>query len=179
MKAVRPSYPRLSTAERHLLGAATQARTSAQAAWEGWRTGNRIEAAEPKAQALFGMVYANLLYQDLGNEGLQQATECGADENTTRSAGNDGGNSRSALVYPWPQAHLDSLSKLRLTSPSIRPYTFHPIQGQRFARNRQRISLRRIRAITTNFRLAIHRICRLMRLIVVRRKSSRGAHQPT
>src|SRR6516165_6162029 len=62
MKAtVRPSYPRLSTAERHLLSAATQARTSAQGAWEGWRTGNRIETAEPKVQALFGMVYANLL----------------------------------------------------------------------------------------------------------------------
>jgi hypothetical protein len=62
---VRPSYPRLSTAERHLLSAATQTRTIAQAAWDAWRPGHRIETAEPKAQALFGMVYANLL-ADLG-----------------------------------------------------------------------------------------------------------------
>jgi hypothetical protein len=58
---VRSSYPRLSTAERRLLSAATQARTIAQAAWEDWRTKGRIETAGPKAQALFGMVYANLV----------------------------------------------------------------------------------------------------------------------
>ncbi len=68
MKAnIRSSYPNLSTAERCLLSAATQSRTIAQAAWEQWLTRCRLETAEPKSQALFGMVYANLI-SDLGGQ---------------------------------------------------------------------------------------------------------------
>jgi hypothetical protein len=62
MKAyIRSHYPHLSTTEKFLLNAATQSRTVAQAAWERWLTSCQLETAEPRSQALFGMVYANLL----------------------------------------------------------------------------------------------------------------------
>lgn len=59
------SYPHLSADERLLLSAASQSRPIAQAAWEHWRTRCRVEAAGPRSQALFAMVYANLI-ADLG-----------------------------------------------------------------------------------------------------------------
>jgi hypothetical protein len=63
----RPSYPNLSAAERCLLSAATQSGAIAQAAWEQWQRTCRLETAEPKSQALLGMVYANLI-AELGGE---------------------------------------------------------------------------------------------------------------
>ncbi|HEY3117918.1 MAG TPA: nucleotidyltransferase family protein [Chloroflexota bacterium] len=66
MKAnIRSSYPHLSTAEGWLLSAATQPRPVARAAWELWRTPYRLETAAPPSQALFAMLYANLI-ADLG-----------------------------------------------------------------------------------------------------------------
>ena len=62
---VRSSYPRPSTEERWLLAAATQPKDIAQAAWGRWRASCRLETVEPRSQALFGMVYANLV-RDLG-----------------------------------------------------------------------------------------------------------------
>jgi hypothetical protein len=63
----RSIYPHLSAADRCLLSVATQSREVAEAAWEQWRGHRRIETAEPKFQALFGMVYANLI-AELGGQ---------------------------------------------------------------------------------------------------------------
>jgi hypothetical protein len=62
MKAKLPSgYPHLSTAEGWLLSAATEPGAVARAAWEHWRTRCRLETAPPPSQALFPMLYANLI----------------------------------------------------------------------------------------------------------------------
>ena len=61
----RSAYPRLSAAEGWLLSAATQSRPVAQAAWERWRSRCAVETAGPKSQALFPMIYANLI-EELG-----------------------------------------------------------------------------------------------------------------
>ena len=66
MKArIRSSYPYVSTEEGWLLNVATQPKPAAQTAWELWRTRCRLETAPPSSQALFPMVYANLI-ADLG-----------------------------------------------------------------------------------------------------------------
>jgi hypothetical protein len=62
MKAkLRSGYPHLSTAEGWLLSAATEPGAVARAAWEHWRTRCRLETAPPPSQALFPMLYANLI----------------------------------------------------------------------------------------------------------------------
>jgi hypothetical protein len=66
MKAsIRHSHPHLSTAEGWLLSAATQPGPVAGDAWERWRTRCRLDTAGPPSQALFPMLYANLI-ADLG-----------------------------------------------------------------------------------------------------------------
>ena len=61
MKARISSYPHMSNAEGWLLSAATQPGPVARAAWERWRTRCRLETAPPPSQALFPMLYANLI----------------------------------------------------------------------------------------------------------------------
>ncbi len=62
---IRRRHPRLSTAEGRLLSAATQPAPVASAAWGLWRTHCRLDTAGPPSQALFPMVYGNLI-ADLG-----------------------------------------------------------------------------------------------------------------
>ena len=63
--ARRSAYPHLSEAEGWLLSTATQSRPAAQVAWERWRRRCAVETAGPKSQALFPMIYANLI-EDIG-----------------------------------------------------------------------------------------------------------------
>lgn len=58
-------FPHLSPAEFWLLGAATQPDSVARTAWERWRARFRLDTAGAPSQALFAMLYANLI-ADLG-----------------------------------------------------------------------------------------------------------------
>jgi Uncharacterised nucleotidyltransferase len=66
MKAkIRSSHPHFTPAEDWLLSAATQPTPVARAAWQRWRTRFRVETAGEPCQALFAMLYANVI-ADLG-----------------------------------------------------------------------------------------------------------------
>lgn len=55
------TYLRVSTAESWLLIASTQSQSAAQVAWEQWQVHHQIESANSNSQAMFGMLYANLI----------------------------------------------------------------------------------------------------------------------
>ena len=58
---IRRGFPHLSTAEGWLLSAATQPMPVARVAWERWRARCRLDTAGRPSQALFAMLYANLI----------------------------------------------------------------------------------------------------------------------
>jgi hypothetical protein len=57
----RPQYIPLSTSEYWLLNACTQPKAAAQTAWEQWRAHCRVETADARSQAMFGLLYLNLI----------------------------------------------------------------------------------------------------------------------
>ncbi len=61
----RSRYPRLSPADGWLLSASTQSNSAAKVAWDQWRAQRQVETADFRSQAMFGILYANLI-ADLG-----------------------------------------------------------------------------------------------------------------